>query len=251
MKRFGIAVVSCVILMLLIPTAAIAQDDSDSVVFGIYYRCNQGSEARADEIYAQSLGPIVQQHVDAGDLTGSLWLTHVQGGTWRRVFALTGNDIDSMIDTRKAIVEEFSGEHPEAAAELGSICSGHDDYIWNGLATSTPDPASTGPATLSGYHACDMSREARADEIFTQLLAPLYQKQMDMGNVSSWGYYAHRIGGRFRRLETMSGADHKALLAMQAAVYSEAGEADALALQEFRQICSWHVDYMWENTTAQ
>ncbi len=251
MKRIGLAVVSGVILMLLAPPAALAQDEPDPVVFGIYYRCNQGAEARADEIYTQTLGPIVQRHVDAGDLTGSLWFSHVQGGAWRRVFGLMGNDIDSMIDTRKAIVEEFQGEHPEASAELGSICSGHDDYIWTGVATSPPNPDTTGTATLSAYHACDMSREARADEIFEKLLAPLYKKQMEMGQIASWGYYAHRVGGRFRRLETMSGPDHKSLMATQAAVYGEAGEIDALALQEFRQICSWHVDYMWENSAQQ
>jgi hypothetical protein len=74
---------------------------------------------------------------------------------------------------------------------------------------------------------------------------------MDMGHLSSWGFYAHRSGGRFRRLETFSGADHMTLLNMQAAILGEANENNAVAMQEFNQICNSHVDYMWNNATQQ
>ena len=80
-------------------------------------------------------------------------------------------------------------------------------------------------------------------------MAPLYQKHMDMGHLASWGFYSHRFGGIFRRLETMSGPDHKTLLQMQNAINGEAIETNALAFNEFRQICSWHSDYMWNNAT--
>ena len=49
----------------------------------------------------------------------------------------------------------------------------------------------------------------------------------------------------------MSGADHKTLLAMQNAIYTEAGETHPEAIQEFRSICSWHTDYMWEDAGQQ
>ena len=48
----------------------------------------------------------------------------------------------------------------------------------------------------------------------------------------------------------MSGADHKTLMDMTEAIYSEAGETNPLALQEFLEICDSHVDYMWANTTT-
>ena len=248
MKRIGAAVLCVVILTFLAPFPAVAQDEASAVVFGIYYRCTQGEETRADEVFAASLAPVVQRHVDSGDLTGYLWLSHVQGGTWRRLFAITGEDIPTMMDAREAIENEADAN---ALAELSSVCPSHDDYIWTGVENSPLDPDAVGGATLSAYHSCDMSREERADEIFAELLAPLYQKHMDAGDLASWGYYAHRIGGRFRRLETMSGTDHKTLLATQGNIYTEAGEINAEALQEFRQICTWHSDYMWENSGQQ
>jgi hypothetical protein len=52
-------------------------------------------------------------------------------------------------------------------------------------------------------------------------------------------------------LETFSGADHMTLLNMQAAILGEANENNAVAMQEFNQICNSHVDYMWNNATQQ
>jgi len=245
MTRIGIAVAGG---LMLFATSAVAQDDN--IVFGIYYRCSQAQEAQADEVVRGTLGPIAQKHVDAGHLTGWLWLTHSQGGAWRRLFATTGTDMGQMMDVRQQIVEEFTSEHADAAAQLGAACPGHDDYIWTGVSNSAGAGTDTvGGASLSAYHSCDRSREGRADQIFTEVLAPLYQKHQDMGHIASWAFYAHRVGGIFRRLETFSGADHMTLLNMQNAIYQEANETNPLAMQEFNQICSWHADYMWENTS--
>lgn len=250
MRTIIVAFVTGVILISLAPSPAFAQE-SPPVIFGVYYRCNQGQEARADEIVQQMIAPIVQPHIDAGRLTGWLWLSHAQGGAWRRVLVTLGDDIDEMMDVRQQTVELFRTENAEAATELASICPSHDDYIWIGVSNSEPDPDAVGAATLSAYHACDYSREARADEIFQEVLAPLYQKHLEMGHLATWGFYSHRMGGRFRRLETISGADHKILMAMQEAVYTEAEETAPEALEEFRQICSWHTDYMWDNAAQQ
>ena len=252
MKKLGFILVAVAIVSLLASAAALAQDDDAQIVFGIYYRCNQAQETRADEIYNQIVAPVAQKHVDLGHLTGTLWLAHEQGGPWRRIWAILGTDLEQMMDMRAAIVEELEANHAAEVKELQAACPNHDDYIWVGLANSPQaDPDTVGDASLSAYHSCDMSREARADEIFSKLIAPLYQKHMDMGHLASWGYYSHRIGGIYRRLETMSGADHKTLLAMQNAIYQEAGETDALAMAEFRSICSWHSDYMWVNRSQQ
>lgn len=250
MRRIVALLVGGAILLLAAPAPVMAQD-SAPVIFGVYYRCSQGAESRADEIVEQTLGSVIQPHVDAGHLTGWLWLSHRHGGGWRRILATVGTDLDQMMDVRGQIFTAFQNDHPDAAAELGTVCGSHDDYIWIGVANSDPDPNAIGDSTLSAYHACDMSREARADEIFSEILAPLYQKHMDMGHLSSWGFYAHRVGGIFRRLETMSGADHTTLMAMQTAIYQEAGQSNPLEMQEFRSICSWHSDYMWQNTLAQ
>ena len=252
MKKLGLTIVAVMIVSILVPVAAHAQDDEQQIIFGIYYRCNQAEESRADEIYNEIVAPIAQNHVDSGRITGTLWLAHSQGGDWRRIWAVTGNDLDQMMDVRQEIVDELTANNAAEMGELQAACPSHDDYIWTGVANSTnTDPDAIGGATLSAYHSCDMSREARADEIFSEVLAPLYQKHMDLDHIATWGYYAHRVGGIYRRLETMSGADHKTLLAMQNAIYEEAGQIDAVAMAEFRSICSWHSDYMWLNPAQQ
>jgi hypothetical protein len=252
MKKLCFTFIAVAVVSLLAPVAAHAQDDETPIIFGIYYRCNQAQESRADEIYNEIVAPVAQKHVDLGHLTGTLWLEHDQGGPWRRLWAITGTDLNQMMDMRAAMVQELTTNHPAEMNELQAACPSHDDYIWIGVVNSpaaTPD--TLGGAALSAYHSCDMSREPRADEIFSELVAPLYQKHMDMGHLASWGYYSHRVGGIYRRLETMSGADHKTLLAMQNAIYEEAGEIDAVAMAEFRSICSWHSDYMWLNPSQQ
>lgn len=245
MRGIGVAVASG---LMLFASAAVAQE-TPSTIFGMYLRCIQGEETRADDVARNVFGPIVQKHVDAGHLTGWVWLAHSQGGAWRRVLALLGPDLDVMMDTREQIVDELTAQHAAAQKELGTVCPDHDDYIWTSVVTSTPDPNALGAATLSTYYACDVSREGRTNQIFEEVLAPLYKKHQDMGHLASWGFYAHRSGGRFRRLETFSGADHKTLLNMQAAIYQEANTNAPLAMNEFRQICNWHDDYMWNNAT--
>lgn len=226
----------------LLLASTLAAQDPPPIVFGQYFRCNQGMEARADEIALEVMGPAAQRQVDAGNLTGWGWLTHVQGGAWRRGLFSTGTDMAQMMGARAAIIEEITSDNADELAELGTICPGHDDYIWTGVANSTANPDGQGPVTMSTYHMCDRGKEGRADQIFTDELAPLYQKHIDLGHIATYGYFAHRSGGVFRRLETLSGPDHLTLLNMQAAVYQE---ADPVALQEFSSICSTHTDYMW------
>lgn len=247
MKTLGLAVAGS---MIFLASGAVAQDQ-ETFVMGMYYRCNQARESQADDVMQNVMGPIVQRHVDAGHLTGWAWFTHVMGGGWRRLFVTTGTDLGQMMNVRGQIVEEFTGQHADAAETLGSACGGHDDYIWVGEQISSADPGTLGSATFSTYYACDGASEGRASEIFEELLAPLYQKHQDAGHLASWGFYRHRSGGRFRRLETMSGADHMTLLNMQQAIYQEAQDIDPFAFREFRSICNWHTDYMWNNTNAQ
>lgn len=232
---------------LLFASALSAQEDP-MFVFGQYLRCNQGIEAQADEVIQEVFAPVIQRHVDAGHLTGWLWLAHDQGGAWRRILAVTGSDMNQMMDVRAQITDEVT-QNEEAMARLGDACGSHDDYVWVATTTSTANPEVMGTASVSSYHMCDRSREGRADQIFAEVLAPLYQKHVDMGHLASYGFYSHRIGGMFRRLETVSGPDHATVLQMQSAVYNEAMQTSPFALQEYTQICSMHTDYLWTNET--
>jgi hypothetical protein len=241
MKRLTLALAGA---LLVVAPPLEAQDDA-VVIFGQYFRCGQGTAGQADDVIRDKWFPVLQRHVDAGNLTGFGLLAHIQGGAWRRGLFTVGSGLDQMMDTRDQIIQELL-QDDDALNELGTHCPSHDDYIWTGVSNSSPDPDALGTATMSSYHMCERAHEGRADEIFEEVLAPLYQKHMDMGHIASWGWYAHRSGGVFRRLETMSGADHKTLLNMQGAIY---GEADPLAMQELFEICETHVDYMWNNIT--
>ena len=244
MKNTGLALAAG--LLLLAP--GVGAQDEPAFVFGAYYRCNQAMEGQADEVVREVVGPVLQRHVDAGSLTGWLWLTHNQGGEWRRILATTGSDLGQMMQVRAEVVAELSeGDEADRMTELFAACPGHDDYIWVGVDISTNNPDVIGNASVSSYHMCDRSREGRADEIFTEVLAPLYQKHIDLGHLASYGFYAHRVGGAVRRLETVSGADHTTVLNMQGAVYGEAFETNPLAVQEFTDICNTHTDYLWSN----
>ena len=240
------AAVTLVVGLLLLAPGVSAQD-GPTMVFGIYYRCSQGMEAQADQAVQSEIGPVIQGYVDSGALSGWSWLTHVQGGAWRRALITIGNDLGQMMGVQEEINARLFEDHAEAMTEVGTACPGHDDYIWTGIDLSSNAPGTAGPASVSAYHRCERSREGRADEIFSELLAPLYQKHMDLGHLASYGYYGHRVGGPFRRLETVSGVDHLTVLNMQGAVYQEATANDPLAMQEFLQICNTHSDYMWTN----
>ncbi len=233
-------------LLMMVPDAS-AQDEP-ALVFGAYYRCNVAMEARADELMEQIVGPVVQRHVDAGHLTGWSWLTHSMGGAWRRLMVMTGTDMNQMMEMRAQILQEVSANHADEMEDFNRACASHDDYIWYGIVNSTNDPDAAGTASVSSYHMCDRAQEARADHIFEQVLAPLYEKHRAAGHIASYAFYGHRFGGVIRRLETVSGADHATVLEMQGAVYTEANETNPLAMQEFAQICRTHTDYMWTNT---
>ncbi|MGQ0384776.1 MAG: hypothetical protein ACT4UP_08880, partial [Gammaproteobacteria bacterium] len=100
---------------------------------------------------------------------------------------------------------------------------------------------------FSVYYVCDQNREAQADELVKRVFAPVYDKLVAEGKLKSWGWNEHIVGSQFRRLETYSATDMKAVL--------EAREAIIAALQDdplgetFTEICGSHADYMWEITS--
>ncbi len=238
--RFGVC-------LLLGAGLAWGQDDTTTYIFGEYYRCDQNREAFADVLVERILAPVYQKHVEEGRLSGWGWLGHHAGSSWRRLLFYTATDLDTLLATRDQIIDQLQGEMAAESQELISICPDHDDLIWGSVAG--PPPAemlqNLGPVSYSTYYVCDHSRQERADEIVKTLLAPAIQKQVEAGRISSWGWYAHVIGGQYRRLMTHSGASHAALLDAVTAYNDAAGEVDEAMANEFTQICSSHVDYLW------
>ena len=132
----------------------------------------------------------------------------------------------------------------KVAAEFAEICDAHQDYIWQNLFGSGGDER--GSAGFSVYHTCDVNREGRADEIVENVFGPVYDKLVEDGKLTSWGWSTHVVGGHIRKLQTMTASDHKALLAARAeAIAMTYDEGDNAAGREFSEICGSHEDYMW------
>ncbi len=229
-------------------SAAAQQAPPKSFAFSAYYRCNQGEEDKADSLVKKSLAAIYDRHMAAGELSAWGWNGHLIGGNWRRVGYFVATTRDQLLDTRAKIIQETQALAAKTPAQnLGTICPSHDDYIWAYIADADGSPPGTAsqPVRLATYYQCDMSKEARADEIFQTVLAPIYTKHMKAGHFASWAWNRHDIGGRVRRLSLMDGPDAKTVLNAWDMVFQEAAQTAPLAFQEFLSICPAHDDYVW------
>ena len=176
------------------------------------------------------------------------WLAHHTGGRWRRLFYFQHETLDGLLDGLDALQERMAAL-PEEDQEAGeNLCQAHDDYIWTVESSSQEPGEGRADAGISVYYVCDESREERADEIVESTIGPLLDKSVKDGKIATWGWSAHFIGGKYRRLHTTTGADHKSLLAARAdlieALYG--GDEPNPAAVEFNEICGSHTDYLWD-----
>ncbi len=244
-KSFPLAVVG-----MLVAVQLPAQEPT-LMVLGQYYRCDQGTEARVDTIIRRTFGPVVQKHIDAGHLTGWGLYSHVMGTDWRRLLYMQGTDRDAILDARAAIVQELSQRHSGALRELGQICPSHDDYIWTVVVNNAGSGAQAGPAmSLSAYFECHIPRQELADDLFRAHVAPIFDRHVEQGTIRGYAWLAHRMGGKVRRLLTMTAADAKSLFNAQDAIYADvdADQAAARAQRAIDDICGPHDDYIWNQT---
>ena len=230
-------------LLLAISGAAQAADEpAESYVYGTYFVCDVTQQDRADEIYMTLDQPLYAAAVADGSLTGYGLYAHQTGGKWRRLTFSTAPSIQALMDAQKKIGDQADAKNKKLGDEFGKICNAHDDYIWRSVAGNAGTSAA-GSAAFSTYYVCD-SREVQADAIFTQVFAPVYDKMVADGKLSSWGYLEHIVGGSFRRLATMTAPDMNSLMAARGAI-NEALSDNALG-DTFAEICDSHDDYMWE-----
>lgn len=223
--------------------------DSQPVSFAIYYHCDQSREARTDTIVQQVLAPIFDRHVSAGHVMAWGWLAHHAGGHWRRLAYYVASDRDVLLDTRDQIIEEVGRDHAAALQELTAICPTHDDYIWTSVASSQPASEvgqARPPAGFSTYYECDISREARADTLVTEVFAPIFNRHVSEGQLDSWSWLSHIVGGKWRRLGVFNASEHNTILNVRDQIIEEIGNKHPAAGREFGEICTAHQDYMWD-----
>jgi len=237
--------------MLLVAVAAfaVAPPAASQTLIASYHRCSTAYEGEADFIMNTVLADAYQKRVDDGSISGWGWVKHTAGGAWRRISTITAPDRNAAMNAWDEIVTEIEEEHPNAWHRFNEICDSHDDYIWNLTAASAEgtDPGTTPNAFVSQYLVCNVTMERRADELMMEEMAPVYDKHIAAGHLAGWAWYSHEIGGRFRRLLTVTAADDFDVLEGRTMVIDELFAEHADAFEEFSNICGGHVDYMWAN----
>ncbi len=101
------------------------------------------------------------------------------------------------------------------------------------------------------YYVCDMNREAFADVLVEHVLGPIYQRHVDSGELTGWGWMAHHAGGRWRRLLYMTGSDLDTMLAARDKIIEEQQAEIADEGREFVSICGSHDDLIWARAAGQ
>ena len=238
-----------VLALLALPVSGQEQAEPVAYVYASYFICDPAGEARADEIIARNFKPHYDAAVESGHLVSWSWLAHYVGGEWRRALVIAATNMDDLLDSSGALGEVIEDTTPEAGRAFTEVCPQHVDYVWESIPgiSSSVIGGERGPAGFSMYFDCDITREERVDELMRDVFTPIYNRLVASGDLTSWAWLKHNVGGIHRRLLTMTGDDHKQLAHTRAALQRELGERrNERAMREAGQICHSHEDYMWD-----
>ena len=238
----GAALLQGCLFLSVAATAQAADEPEDTFVYGTYSVCDLTQQDRADEIFEKLDKPIYEAAVADGTISGYSYYAHHTGGKWRRGVFYVADSIAALLDAQDKIGDQIDAKDEKLATESSKICNKHEDYIWRSVA-GTAGTSEPGKAVFSTYYVCD-SREAQADALVTQVFAPAYDKLVADGDLTSWGYLEHIVGGHVRRVATMTAKDMKSLLAARSKLNTAL--TDNPLGDTFTQICNAHEDYMWE-----
>lgn len=234
-------------LALAAPLGLAAQDEpqeAESYIYATYFYCDTAQEKEADELVKKNTAPIYDAAVADGTITGWGWLAHHTGGQWRRVQYHTSNSIEGLLAGQEAIGKRIN-EAGLADDGFPEICNAHDDYIWKREAGSTQQKR--GSAGLSVYEVCNMNGEERSKELVKTVFAPVLDKAVADGKLTSWGWNSHVLGGKYRVLQTMTAKDNATLLKTRNEIIETLyGDGDDSPASEYSAICTSHTDYLWE-----
>ena len=227
----------------------LAQDDEQAEVYtyATYFYCDVSKEDAADEVMERD-APVMDKLVDDGAINAWGWMSHHTGGQWRRIRWHQSNSIVGALEANKTIqdaLEKALGEDYAGNAEFSAACPRHDDYLWQMVDGKVGDKR--GKVGFSVYFMCDITREGRADEIMAARGKPFLDKMVDDGKLASWGWQSHVIGGKVRKLQTMTAKDLPTLIAARTESIQSMYPDDSAMGQEFAEICGSHVDYIWNN----
>lgn len=96
------------------------------------------------------------------------------------------------------------------------------------------------------YFVCSPEGESRADEIISSSFKPHYDAAVEQGDILSWSWLQHYVGGNWRRVLVIIAPDISSLLDASGALGEIISDQTPEAGRSFSAICSSHDDYIWE-----
>ncbi len=228
-------------------SGAMAQEEAKAptmFTYATYFYCDVNGQDSVDEIVESKNKPVYDQMVKEGLINSWGWLAHHTGGKWRRLQYYQAPSIEALLDAQEEMNKRFDAMDDDGGIAFGKVCNAHDDYIWEVEGGSSGK--GRGEAGFSVYYKCDESREERADEIWAKDFAPILDKYVAAGKLASWSWQSHWVGGSYRRLQSMTASNHKALMKARGELIEEMYANDSKPGEEFTGICGSHSDYMWD-----
>jgi hypothetical protein len=241
----GIAAVAAASALAVSLSAGIAsaqEQPAEVYVYGSYFHCGSGQQA--DDAVDKLYKGVYDAAVKDGTISSWGWLVHNTGGEWMRLAYHTASSQKALFAAMDTLDSRTGGKDNEAVnKQFGQACTSHEDYVWRRVAGNDA-AGQRGKVGFSVYYVCDSSREDQADALMKRVFAPVYDKMVADGKLTSWGWLEHIIGGKYRRLATLTAADRGALLEARAALV-QTMQDDPLAAN-LDGICGSHADYIWE-----
>jgi hypothetical protein len=245
MKRIGALVLPACLCLTFGMTVGAQDQPAERYIYATYSNCDFSKQERYDEIFEQVQKPVLDAAMKDGTINTYSYLGHQTGGQWRRAAVHGAGSVQALLDAQKKIGDQADSneKNKRLGAEASAICPTHDDYIWRAVAGNI-GTVGRGAAAFSTYYVCDQSRESQADAIVKGMLAPVLDKMVADGKLKSWGWLEHIVGGKYRRLETISANDVKSLMEARAALVEALDGNPGGDLMT--EICGEHTDYIWE-----
>ena len=94
-----------------------------------YFVCD-GREREADAIVKSVFAPVLNAHVEKGEITSWNWMQHFAGGKYRRILVLDGKDHASILEYWNVLDTALSDAEPDLTQRFFDICPTHTDYVW-------------------------------------------------------------------------------------------------------------------------
>ncbi|MBV8397189.1 MAG: hypothetical protein JOZ17_00405, partial [Acetobacteraceae bacterium] len=211
-------------------------------IYATYFHCNSATVGTADKsvndpVFKDALAGLLKQ----GKAASWGWLAKQTGGEWARAGYLTGSSVKAVLDAAGYLEVMVDAKPPVKHFE--AACNTSEDYVWHVLAGNDAR-GKRGPVSWSTYYVCDGSREEQADALVKQALAPTYEKLVADKKIVTWLWAEHIIGGKYRRLATMTAESRDALISVREGL-ARANEHDPLDAA-MTSICDSHQDYIWD-----